>query len=44
MVGDVRKGDNRVIMDIQFTVPLDFVVYEHQWNIHIYQDLDIFLF
>lgn len=40
----VRKQSERVIMDIQFTVPLDFVVYEHQWNVQIYQDLDIFYF
>lgn len=40
----VRKQTERVIMDVRFTVPLDFVAFQHDWNVEIYQDLDIFYF
>ena len=40
----VKKFENRVIMDVEFVVPLDFYVYEHQWNIKLYHDIDIFIF
>ncbi len=39
----VKKYTERVIMDIKFTVPLDFVIFQYDWNVQIYQDLDIFL-
>lgn len=39
----VKKHENRVIMDVQFTVPLDFYLFQHDWDVKIYQDLDIFL-
>lgn len=40
----VKKLPNRVIMDVQFIVPLDFVVYQHNWKIKIRVDRDIYLF
>lgn len=40
----VRRTDERIIIDIRFTVPLDFIVYQHDWNVVIYQDLDVFIF
>ena len=40
----VRKSEDRIIIDVRFTVPMDFVVTQHDWDITIYKDLDIFLF
>lgn len=39
----VKKYSERLVMDVKFTVPLDFIIFEYGWNIQIYQDLDIFL-
>ncbi len=39
----VDKGPNRVIMDVELTVPLDFFVYTYNWEIKIHLDRDIFL-
>ena len=40
----VQKTRRRVIVDIQFAVPLDFFVYKRDWNIRIYLDRDIYDF
>lgn len=40
----VTKPSNRIVMDVRFTVPLDFVVYTYNWNIRIYLDRDVFYF
>ena len=40
----VRKTDERIIVDIRFTKTLDFIAFQHDWNIVIYEDLDIFIF
>lgn len=40
----VRKSDERIIIDVRFTKTLDFVAFQYDWNISIYEDRDIFIF
>jgi len=39
----VRKSKERVIMDVQFTVPLDFYLYQHDWHVELFLDRDIYI-
>jgi hypothetical protein len=39
----VRKSKERVIMDVQFTVPLDFYLFQHDWHVELFLDRDIYL-
>lgn len=39
----VRKSAERVVIDIDFVVPLDFYFYQHDWNIHLHLDRDIYI-
>lgn len=41
---DVKKGAGRIQMKVDFTVPLDFFVYTHDWDINIDMRRDIFQF
>jgi hypothetical protein len=40
----VRRTDERIIIDIRFTAPLDFIFFTYNWDIVIYEDLDVFIF
>ncbi len=40
----VRRTDERIIIDIRFTVTLDFIAFQYDWNVTIYEDLDVFIF
>ena len=40
----VRKTDERIIVDIRYTVPLDFIAFQYDWDITIYEYRDIFIF
>ena len=40
----VRKLENRVIMEVRYTVPLDFYLFDWDWNREIYVAEDIFYF
>lgn len=39
----VQKSKKRVVMDVEFTITLDFLVYTHTWPVSIHIDRDIFL-
>lgn len=39
----VRKTKERVVIDIEFVVPLDFYFYQHDWNVRLHLDRDIYL-
>ncbi|RMH17724.1 MAG: hypothetical protein D6696_14815 [Acidobacteria bacterium] len=39
----VQKWPNRVVMDVEFTVVLDFFIMDYDWNVKIHVDRDIFL-
>lgn len=39
----VKKYKERVVMDVQFEVPIDIVVYTYMWNVKIHLDRDLFL-
>ncbi len=39
----VRKYKERVVMDVQFEVPVDLLFYTHIWNVKVHIDRDIFL-
>ena len=40
----VKKYENRVIMDVEFTVPIDLTVYQWDWTRKIHLAEDIFWF
>ncbi len=39
----VKKYEDRVIMEVEYTVPLDFYAFQWDWVRKIYVDEDIFL-
>lgn len=39
-----KKYPERVVMDVEFTVPLDILSYTYDWNIEIHMDRDVFWF
>ena len=39
----VRKTQKRVVMDVEFTVVLDLMITEYEWDMKIHVDRDIFL-
>ena len=39
----VKKYPERVIMDVEFAVPIDVLGYTFDWNVKIHLDRDIFL-
>lgn len=39
----IDKRPNRVIMDVDITVPMDFIVTTYNWEIKIHVDRDLFL-
>ncbi len=39
----VKKYSERVVMDAEFTVPVDILSYTYEWNIKIHIDRDIFI-
>jgi hypothetical protein len=40
----VNRTDERIIIDIRFTAPLDFLAFTYDWDISIYEDRDVFIF
>lgn len=40
----VKKFPERVIMDVEFTVPVEVLTIDHDWNIKIHVDRDVFWF
>ena len=40
----VKKYENRIIMDVEFTVPIDLTVYQWDWTRKIHLAEDIFWF
>ena len=40
----VKKYENRIIMDVEFTVPIDFMVYQWDWTRKIHLAADTFWF
>ncbi len=39
-----KKYPERVVMDVEFTVPLDILSYTYEWDIEIHLDRDVFWF
>lgn len=39
----VQKDQNRAVMDVEFTVPIDFAVYTYQWKVSLHVDRPIFI-
>lgn len=39
----VKKSTSRVVMDVSFTVPLDFIFTTYNWDISLHVDRDIFI-
>lgn len=39
----IKKSANRVVMDVEFTVVLDFIITDYRWDISLHVDRDIFL-
>ena len=39
----VKKYTERVIMDVEFTVPVEILTFTYNWNITIHVDRDLFL-
>ncbi len=39
----VKKYTERVIMDVEFTVPVDVLGFDYDWNIKLHVDRDLFL-
>lgn len=39
----VKKYKERVVMDVQFDVPVDLLVYNYVWHVKIHIDRDLFL-
>lgn len=39
----VRKSAERIVIDVDFVVPLDFYFYQHDWQIHLHLDRDIYI-
>ncbi len=39
-----KKYPERVVMDVEFTVPVDILTYTYDWNIKIHLDRDVFWF
>lgn len=39
----VQKDQNRAVMDVIFTVPIDFAVYTYQWKVSLHVDRPIFI-
>ncbi len=39
-----KKYPERVVMDVEFTVPLDILSYTYDWDIEIHVDRDVFWF
>ena len=37
-----KKYPERVVMDVEFTVPLDILSFTYNWNIKIHVDRDVF--
>ena len=40
----VKKYENRIIMEVRYTVPLDFYFFQWDWEREIFLDEDIFYF
>ncbi len=40
----VKKYPERVVMDVEFVVPVDVLSYTYDWNIHLHLDRDVFWF
>ncbi len=38
----VKKYPERVVIDVEFTVPVEILTFEYQWNIELHLDRDIF--
>ncbi len=38
----VKKYPERVVMDVEFTVPVDILTYVYNWNVHLHVDRDVF--
>lgn len=39
----VQKNDQRVIMDVNFTIPVDLLVYTYEWKVNLHLDRPIFI-
>lgn len=39
-----KKYPERVVMDVEFTVPIDILTFTYDWNIKIHVDRDVFWF
>lgn len=39
----VKKSNQRVTMDVSFTVPIDLIVTTYDWDIDLHVDRDIFI-
>jgi len=38
----VKKYPERVVMDVEFTVPIDILSFTYNWNVKLHLDRDIF--
>ncbi len=38
----VKKYPERVVIDVEFTVPLEILTFEYDWNVKLHLDRDIF--
>ena len=39
-----KKYPERVVMDVEFTVPVDILSYTYNWNVELHVDRDVFWF
>ncbi len=39
-----KKYPERVVMDVEFTVPVDILSFTYDWNVEIHVDRDVFWF
>ncbi len=39
-----KKYPERVVMDVEYTVPVDILSYTYDWNVEIHVDRDVFWF
>ena len=38
----VKKYPERVVMDVEFTIPVEILTFTYEWNIKLHEDMDVF--